>query len=59
MCPARPAPPAQSQSQSQSKVGKVYRMIRGDAIRKKGTPVGVVYGAQGPALGSWEVQPPS
>ena len=26
---------------------------------EKGTPVGVVYRAQGPALGSWEVQPPA
>eukprot|EP00959_Pyramimonas_sp_CCMP1952_P312915 6550003-Pyramimonas_sp.AAC.1 len=24
-----------------------------------GSPVGVVYRAQGPALGSWEVQPPA
>eukprot|EP00976_Prorocentrum_cordatum_P060557 1175957-Prorocentrum_minimum.AAC.3 len=26
---------------------------------EKGTPVGVVYRAQGPALGSWEDQPPA
>ena len=30
-----------------------------DVFQKKGTPVGVVYRAQGPALGSWEDRPPA
>ena len=29
------------------------------AAKEKGTPVGVVYRARGPALGSWEDQAPA
>eukprot|EP00959_Pyramimonas_sp_CCMP1952_P273369 5713803-Pyramimonas_sp.AAC.1 len=36
------------------------RRFSGDsAPEEKGTPVGVVYRAQGPALGGWEDQPPA
>eukprot|EP00976_Prorocentrum_cordatum_P060698 1176011-Prorocentrum_minimum.AAC.8 len=44
-------------------LGEVFEQLRNKQLRytrvEKGTSVGVVYRARGPALGSWEDRPPA
>eukprot|EP00959_Pyramimonas_sp_CCMP1952_P154975 3242366-Pyramimonas_sp.AAC.1 len=39
--------------------GYILRGVKNRGRQKKGAPVGVVYRAHSPALGSWEDQPPA
>eukprot|EP00976_Prorocentrum_cordatum_P091721 1188639-Prorocentrum_minimum.AAC.1 len=57
---ARPSP-QQSSTHKTNIDSPAKAVLAGKQILncEKGTPVGVVYRAQGPALGSWDVQPPA